>query len=225
MGTLFIVATPIGNMSDISKRAVEVLSKVDVVFAESTRTASKLYQLLGLPPKKLIQFNEHTEEKLISEILKLLVTGGDIALISESGTPLISDPGFKLVRACRNNNIKVSPIPGANAAIATISASGLPTDKFLFLGFLPKSQGKKAKLLNKIKTIRENLPIVLIIYENPNRLEKSLREIRDVLGNMDACIGLEVTKKFESFEIGKLDSVILKLKGKKIKGEVTIVIG
>ena len=174
MGSLFIVSTPIGNLGDISQRALDALSSVDVVLAEDTRKTGMLLQRLGITAKKLVSYFEANEESKTDTVIEWLTDGLDIALVSSAGTPLISDPGFKLVRKCADNNIKVIPIPGASAVLAGLVVSGLPTDKFVFLGFLPKKQGKKEKLLDKALKIG----VTVVFYESPFRILKTLELLK-----------------------------------------------
>src|SRR3990167_2769011 len=161
MGTLYIVSTPIGNLKDITLRAIEVLKKVDYVLCEDTRVTGKLLKAYEID-KRMESFNEFTEDRKTGQVILDLKKGSKIALVSDAGTPLVSDPGFKLVREAGNQGIKVESIPGATAAIAALSVSGLPPDKFLFVGYLPKKEGKRKEILKKVKAIKESLPSTVI---------------------------------------------------------------
>lgn len=222
MGTLYLVATPIGNLKDMSPRAVTTLKSVDLVLSEDTRTVGKLFKLLDItshPP--FLSYEEHNELKRIPEVVAKLKQNLNIALVSEAGTPTISDPGYKLVRECVHQKIKVSSIPGPCAAISALIVSGFPTDKFLFVGFLPKKSGQRKKLLEGLK--RVNLSKTIIAYESPHRLVKSLKDIQEVLGNLEVCVCRELTKLHEEVIRAPIDEIIEKYQGKKVKGEVVLV--
>jgi len=227
---LFIVATPIGNIKDITYRALETLDKADFILCEDTRVTGqllKIYKDKGFLKRKdkpkLISYYEENEQQRIPQVLKLLKNNAQIALVTNSGTPAISDPGFKLTRACQQNNLKVTPVPGPSALVAALSASGLPPDKFIFLGFLPKKQAKKEKILKSCLQIRTQKPfrhITFILYESPHRLEKSLNDIYKIFANTKITIASELTKKFEKIE--KHDLKTLVNSPKKIKGEIVL---
>lgn len=197
-GELFIVATPIGNLSDISKRAVEILSSVDLIAAEDTRHSGKLMQHLAIDTR-MIALHEHNEEKKRTWVLEKLNEGLSIALISDAGTPLISDPGYPLVTLCRDNDIKVTPIPGPCAITTALCAAGLPTDSFQFIGFLPvKSVAKKTKL-EEIGA----LACTQVFYESPRRVVDTVGKIGEVIGpDREIVIAKELTKSFETFKKG-----------------------
>jgi 16S rRNA (cytidine1402-2'-O)-methyltransferase len=220
MGTLFIVSTPIGNLKDISFRAVEILKSVDIVLAEDTRKTGLLLKHFEIKEKKLIIFFEANEESKINQVIELLESGQTIALVSSAGTPLISDPGFKLVRSCVEKNIKVTPIPGASAVMALLAVAGLPTDKFVYLGFLPKKPGKKEKMLLKAT----QLGMTVVFYESPFRIIKTLEMLNSFHPGMElrVVVGRELTKKFEEIIRGNPNEILEKLKGKKIKGELVV---
>lgn len=203
-GTLYIVATPIGNLEDLSPRAEKVLSSVAAVAAEDTRHSGRLLQHLGLR-KPMIALHEHNERDRVERVLKELQAGKDLALISDAGTPLISDPGYVVVREARALGIRVSPIPGPCALVAALSAAGLPTDRFLFAGFLPaKRTGRKAAL-DSLK--REQA--TLVFYESPHRILDTLADLVDVLGGgRELVLGRELTKTFETFYSGGAGAVL-----------------
>lgn len=201
---LILVSTPIGNLSDISNRAIETLNNADIIACEDTRTSAQLFTLLGIKAKKLIPYHEHNADTARPKIINLLKQGLSVALVSDAGTPLISDPGYRLVRDCRQNNIPVSTIPGANAVLSALQLSGLPSDAFLFAGFLPN---KKTARRNTLQT-HKNVAATLIFYETANRLTESLADILDILGNREIAVVREITKKFEETKTGLVQDLI-----------------
>lgn len=203
-GVLYIVATPIGNLDDLSTRAVRVLSRVDVVAAEDTRHSGRLLQHLGLS-KRMIALHDHNERDRAEGLLKELESGRSVALISDAGTPLISDPGYVLVREARNRGLQVSPIPGPCALVTALSAAGLPTDRFLFVGFLPaKRTGRRAALE---RLARETA--TLVFYESPHRILDTVADIAAVLGEgRELVLGRELTKTFETFYADTVEGVL-----------------
>ncbi|MFH0834018.1 MAG: 16S rRNA (cytidine(1402)-2'-O)-methyltransferase [Patescibacteria group bacterium] len=218
--SLFIVATPIGNLGDMTFRAVEVLKNADFVAAEDTRTAQKLFTKFDLH-SSLIAFHAHSSEREVEKILAKLQDGKSIALISEAGTPGISDPGFTLVRKATEAGIPVIPIPGACAAIAALSASGLRMDKFTFLGFLPLKKGRQ-KLIENLKNKNETT----IFYESPHRIQKTITQLTEILGkDRSVVLAREITKLHEEFFRGTLAEAVNFLAEKKPKGEFTILLG
>jgi 16S rRNA (cytidine1402-2'-O)-methyltransferase len=217
-GILYVVATPIGNLEDITLRAIRVLKEVDLIASEDTRKLKILLKRYEIE-KPTISFFEGNEEKRTQELLKLLQKGKHIALLSEAGTPTISDPGYKLVKVASENNIRIIPIPGPNAAITALSASGLPTDSFSFFGFLPPKGSKRKKRLEEIARCKGTI----IIYESPRRLLRTLEELLQYCGNRKVCLARELTKLHEEFIRGELSQVIKELKQKNLKGEITIV--
>lgn len=221
MGTLFIVATPIGNLSDISSRAIDTLKEVHVIFAEDTRRTGKLLAHLGIQTRTS-PYHEHNVEKAIPQVIKELEIG-DVALVSDSGTPLISDPGFKLVREVVHMGGRVVPIPGASAVISALVASGLPTDKFCFRGFLPKKTGKIQAEFSEISQRDETV----IYYESPYRILKTIEQVVGILGK-DRWISVarELTKVNEEIMTGTSQDIYEKLCEKPvIKGEIVLLIG
>src|SRR5262247_674905 len=176
MGTLFIVATPIGNLNDISSRALQTLRAVDVIACEDTRQTVKLLNHFGIK-KHMTSYHEFNEEQKAAELADQLAGTATIALVSDAGTPAIADPGYRLVRLCRQRGIPVVPIPGPNAAIAALAASGLPSDEFLFLGFLPSRKNARRENL----AVLANITCTLVFYEAPHRILTSLQDIQDVL--------------------------------------------
>ena len=203
MGVLYVVATPIGNMGDISARAREILAAVSVVAAEDTRHSSQFLRGLGLK-RPLLSLHEHNERARSTELVQRLRAGESVALISDAGTPLINDPGYQLLRAALAAGIVVSPIPGACAAIAALSAAGLPSDRFCFEGFLPARAAARRRRLAELAAD----PRTFVIYEAPHRIAASLADIAAACGGTRrACIAREMTKKFESFYRGSLDEL------------------
>lgn len=218
-GKLFVVATPIGNLQDISFRAVETLKKVNCIFAEDTRTSKKLINHYDIDTK-LYSYHDHSSEKEIARLLDFLKDNKDVALISDAGTPTISDPGYSLIRQCINEGIDVIPIPGASALTAAISASGLPSDAFTFIGFLPTKKGRKKKISSL-----ENLDMTIVLFESPHRLIKTLNQLKEALGERPIVVARELTKLYEEIIRGNFSSAIEFFEAKKIKGEIVIMIG
>jgi 16S rRNA (cytidine1402-2'-O)-methyltransferase len=201
-GVLYVVATPIGNLGDIGARALETLRQVTVIAAEDTRHARHLLTHFGIQAD-LIAYHEHNEDDSVPKLLARLENGQDLALVSDAGTPLISDPGFVLVRAARERGLRVVPIPGANAAICALSAAGLPSDRFLFLGFPPRTSAKCREWLAGV--IGETG--TLVFYESGKRAERTLVDLAAVFGPRRAVVARELTKHFETFLIGTLEEL------------------
>ena len=219
LGTLFVVATPIGNLSDITLRALEVLKKVPYVLSEDTRETDKLLRKYEITASQL-SYRDQNHTQIFPKIIQILNTGSDIALVSDSGTPLISDPGFKLISELIKKGYKVESIPGPSALISALTASGLPTDKFSFVGFLPKSSGQIKKILESYG----NLDSTLIIYESPFRIEKLLGYIKETLGDRQVVLANELTKIYEKFYRGSISEVLNEVTDKKLKGEFVVLI-
>ena len=217
-GTLYIVSTPIGNLSDITFRAVEVLKQVDLIACENTRRTKILLEKFGLA-KNLISYYNYNERQRAEEIIRELKSGKNVALVSDSGTPGISDPGFVLIKRAIEENITITPIPGPTAFVCALVGSGLPMDEFVFVGFLPHKKGRKTKL----KKLSEEERTV-ILYESPHRLIKTLNEILENFGDREIAVAKELTKIHEEFFRGKISEVLKKLTSDKIKGEFVIVI-
>lgn len=218
---LYIVATPLGNLGDLSDRAKEILKSVDFVISENPSYSLRLLQHIGGGAKvQQMQFADHNEQKMLPKILSELKTK-NAALISDAGTPGISDPGFRLVRAAIQEGIEVSPIPGPSAAIAALSASGLPTDKFIFLGFVPKTEIKLLRELEKTKDIEATT----VFYESPQRILKTIGFISKQWPGVNIVIARELTKIHEEFLRGTATEVLENLKSRPtIKGEITVII-
>ncbi|MBN1662185.1 MAG: 16S rRNA (cytidine(1402)-2'-O)-methyltransferase [Deltaproteobacteria bacterium] len=219
MGTLYIVATPIGNLEDITFRAVRILKDVSLIAAEDTRHTKKLLHAYGIQTPVTSLF-DHNEAAKSGYLMKKMAEGCDIAYVSDAGTPGVSDPGYILVREAVAQNIRVVPIPGASAAIAALCASGLPMDSFVFNGFLPQKPDKRrAALKNHLSELR-----TAIFYESPKRLQSALQDVSDVMGNRHVVVARELTKVFEEIIRGPVDDVMAALSGRVMKGEVTLMI-
>lgn len=227
MGKLFIIATPIGNLKDITVRAVETLKTVSFIACEDTRKTGLLLHELGINPPKLISFYEENELYRIPEIITLIEAGNSLALVSDAGTPLISDPGFKLVRECIKKNIVVESIPGPSAVLAALTSSGLPTDKFLFVGYLPQKPGKRLHFLQNLSSSLQSMNSVsieptIILYESPHRLIKTLNDINSVFGDIDIVVARELTKLHEEIRREPVSQSIEYFKIHPPKGEFTL---
>ncbi len=219
IGTLYIIATPIGNLEDITLRALRILKDVDLVAAEDTRHSRKLLTHFGIS-KPLTSYFDHNKNIKGALILDKLRNGMSVALISDAGTPCISDPGYQLVRDAVREGIDVVPIPGPCAAVSALSASGLPTDSFAFEGFLPNRVGKRREKLGRLKDESR----VLIFYEAPTRLVASLSDILEIMGDREVVLAREVTKVYEEFLRGPLSHVMESLKERQVKGEIVLIL-
>ena len=218
-GTLYIVATPIGNLEDITFRAVRILKEVDLVAAEDTRHSRKLLSHFGIS-RPLTSYFDHNKSLKGEYILERLREGQSVALISDAGTPCISDPGYQLVRDAISAGITVVPVPGPCAAVAALSAAGLPTNRFAFEGFLPNRRGKRREKLVAVAAERR----VLVFYESPNRLTDTLADILEVCGDRDAVVAREVSKLHEEFARGPVSSLILQFRERGVRGEVVLLL-
>jgi 16S rRNA (cytidine1402-2'-O)-methyltransferase len=219
-GCLYLVATPIGNLEDITLRAVRTLKEADVIACEDTRQTQKLLQHYGIR-KEMVSYHEHNELTRSPELVIELEQGARVALVSDAGTPGISDPGHRLVTLCLRHHIPVVPIPGPSALVAALGASGLPTDEFLFVGFLPPRSGARRKALAALKTE----PRTLIFYEAPHRVVETLADAADILGPRPAVIAREVTKIHEEFLRGPLPELLEAARKRAPRGEITLLIG
>jgi 16S rRNA (cytidine1402-2'-O)-methyltransferase len=219
-GTLYIVATPIGNLEDITLRALRILREVDRIACEDTRQTRKLLDRHGIS-KPLVSYHEHNEQARAEELLRELEAGSNIALVSDAGTPLIADPGYRLVAQARAQGVTVSPIPGASALVSALSASGLATDSFFFGGFLPAKKTQRRKTLEAMKSYSATL----VFYEAPHRIVEALEDIAEVLGPHRVTIGRELTKIHEEFIAGEAAELLEALeKRPPLKGEITLMI-
>jgi 16S rRNA (cytidine1402-2'-O)-methyltransferase len=216
---LYIVSTPIGNLSDITLRAIEVLFSSDIIFCEDTRVSSKLLAKHGVKvPLKV--YNDNSGEAQRSYIKDLIASGKMVSLISDAGTPLIADPGYKLVRHLKESGVNIDVVPGACAIIASLSISGLPTDRFIFAGFLPKTKERKIKIFQEFIS----LDLTMVFYETANRLLQSLEAAREILGDRDANISRELTKLYQESRYATLSELIKYYTNNPAKGEIVLCI-
>ena len=222
MGNLYIVATPIGNLQDISKRAIETLKAANAILCEDTRRTGILLKSLGIEFKKLVSYYEENEIQRIPQVISFLKEGGSIALVSDAGTPTISDPGFKLVRECIKEGIKVESIPGPSSVISALVVSGLPTDKFLFVGYPPQKPGHREKFYRSIESVSKILKQTVIMFEAPHKLLKTLEELKGIFGDMEIVIERELTKIHEELRREKISESIQHFKRIAPKGEFVI---
>lgn len=219
-GHLYVVATPIGNLADLTERARAILGAVDLVACEDTRTTGALLTRLGLR-KDLTAYHEHNETEAAERLADLLATGKSIALVSDAGTPALSDPGFRLVRACRRRNLPVVPVPGPSALTAVLSASGLPTNGFLYVGFLPPKSAARISFFDQ----HRGFAYTLALYESCHRIDKAVDEIVATLGtDRVICVAKEVTKLHEAFFVGPAGAVRDRLAKASLKGEFVLLI-
>jgi 16S rRNA (cytidine1402-2'-O)-methyltransferase len=224
MGKLYVVATPIGNLKDITLRAIEVLKNCPIIAAEDTNHTKILLKRYEIENKTIISYHKYNEEKRVKLFLDLLINKNlDIALVSDAGTPCISDPGYQIVKAARENNIDVIPIPGPSSLIAALSVSGLPLNTFYFAGFLPKSSNKRIEYLKKME---EKEIETFVIYESPKRIDELLQDILKVFPNSILCVCRELTKTFEKVYYGNIEKVIEEVNKDpyKEKGEYTVIV-
>ncbi len=218
-GTLYIVATPIGNLQDITYRAIEILKNTTFIAAEDTRKSKILLSHFNIN-KPLISYFEHNEFKRIPQILKRINSGENCALITDAGTPAISDPAYKLIRNAIDQNIIIESVPGPSSVLTALTASGLPTDRFIFEGFLPPRKNRKSRLLRL-----KNEVATLIFFENPKRLNRTLNDIHTYIGDRPAVIAREMTKIHEEYLRGTVSQLISYTEENKMKGECVILIG
>jgi len=218
--TLSICATPIGNLEDASFRLISTLKEADLIIAEDTRTTRKLLTRYGIKKKNMLSYHQHSDAGRISRIIDLLKSGKTAALVSESGMPAIQDPGYRIINECIRNNIPITVIPGPSAALSALVLSGLPTDSFLFVGFLPRTAEKRKEKITEISKI----PYTLIIYESPNRIERLLGELILGLGNRRAALAREMTKLYEQVLRGDLGYILEELRSRTVKGEIVLVV-
>lgn len=219
-GTLYLVATPIGNLADITHRALQILKDVDLIACEDTRHTRKLLQHYGITTKT-ISYHEHNEQQRAAELLDRLKQGKDIAVVSDAGTPSISDPGFRLVRVAIENEVPVVPVPGPSALISALIAAGLPTDEFFFAGFLPARSNARRTRLGELRSV----PGTLIFYEAPHRLATTLTDAFEILGERDAVVARELTKVHEEIRRGRLSELAAHYSSEEnARGEIVVLI-
>jgi len=217
---LYVVTTPIGNLGDITLRALQVLGQADLVAAEDTRHTRLLLKAHGIE-KRLVSYHEHNEGQRARELVERLVQGATVALVSNAGTPTVSDPGFRLVRAAIDHRIAVIPIPGVSAAITALSASGLPTDQFTFIGFPARKAAKRGQQLQALKSVCHTV----VFYQSPRRLTRFIEELIAIFGDRDAVLAREMTKLHEEFLRGRLSEILAALGTREtIRGECTLLV-
>ena len=219
-GCLYLVGTPIGNLEDITLRALRILKEADQIACEDTRHTQKLLTHYDIH-KPLVSYHEHNELTRAAELVMALEQGAKIALVSDAGMPLVSDPGHRLVALCLRHHIPVVPIPGPSALLASLSASGLPSEEFLFVGFLPARSGERRRALERLR-IEDR---TLILYEAPHRIAECVADALEILGDRPACLAREVTKLHEEFLRGKLSEIAASLEKRPARGEITLIIG
>lgn len=204
MGTLYVVSTPIGNLEDITLRALRILREVDMIACEDTRQTIKLLQLLKLPLKPFIRYDDQKEQSATAEIIEALENGSSVALVSDAGTPLISDPGYILVREARKRGISVVSVPGASALLTALTSSGLPADKFMFLGYPPEKKSHRIKLFTSLLSIKDLIGITFVFYCAPHKLQTTLLDMKEVCGDIEITITRELTKVHEETWSGSI---------------------
>jgi len=219
-GILYLVASPIGNLEDITFRAIRVLKEVDLIACEDTRHTQKLLNHYGIK-NKTISYHEHNERERAAQLLKMIQEGSSVAIVSDAGTPGISDPGFRLVQLASSNGVRVISIPGPTAAISALVASGIPADEFFFAGFLPaRSSARRSRLAQLV-----NVSSTLVFYEAPHRLVQSLNDMKEMLGEREAVVARELTKLHEELQRGKLSELAARFNsGSEARGEFVIIV-
>ena len=220
LGSLYLVATPIGNLEDITLRALRILREVRWIACEDTRHTAKLLHHHGIATR-LVSYHEHNERERAPELVAALERGESGALVTDAGTPLVSDPGFRLVAAAIAVGVRVVPLPGASAVLAALSASGLPCDEFLFTGFLPVRRAERRRALERLRAERRTI----VLFEAPHRLAASLADAAEILGARAAAVGRELSKIYEEFRRGTLPELAAQFSSVTIRGEITLVIG
>lgn len=218
-GTLYVVATPIGNLADVTHRALDVLTNVELIACEDTRHTRKLLQHYGISTKT-ISYHEHNEQERARQLVEMLREGKNVAVVSDAGTPSISDPGFRLVRAAIENGVAVVPVPGPSALISALIAAGLPTDEFFFGGFLPARSNARRTRLNELRSV----PGTLIFYEAPHRLAGTLKDAYEILGEREAVVARELTKLHEELRRGRLSELVEHYSREEPRGEIVLLI-
>lgn len=218
-GIIYLVPTPIGNMSDVSDRIREVLSSVDIIACEDTRHSGSFLKKLEIK-KRLVSYHDFNESERAVELVEIVKDGQSVAVITDGGSPGISDPAYRIVKIAIENDLTIIPLPGPTAFVPALTASGLPTDRFLFEGFLSNKSAARKKRLTQLL----DFPHTIILYESPYRIEKTVADIFEVLGDRQICIAREITKKFEQFIRGSVSEVKKVLTQKKLKGEIVIIV-
>lgn len=219
VGKLYLVATPIGNLEDISLRALRILKEVDAIACEDTRQTQKMLNHYGIQ-NRMVSYHEHNENARAPELIEEMKNGATIALVSDAGTPVISDPGHRLVSMCAAQGVPVIPIPGASSVVAALSASGIPAERFLFVGFLPARQGARRKALRKLAGEQG----ALVLFEAPHRVAAMLGDAAEILGAREAVVAREITKLHEEFQRGTLGELHERAQKTPPRGEITLVV-
>lgn len=219
-GTLYLVSTPIGNLEDITHRAVRLLGEVDVIACEDTRHTKKLLNHYGINTRT-VSYHEHNERERAIELLERLKRGSNVAIVTDAGTPAISDPGFRLARVAIDSGVRVVPVPGASALITALVASGLPTDEFFFGGFLPARSGARRARLSELRSIATTL----IFYEAPHRIAATLKDAQEILGEREAVVARELTKLHEEIARGRLSELVERFSSpENARGEMVLIV-
>ncbi len=218
-GCVYLVPTPIGNLGDITARALDTLRAADIIACEDTRTSGRLLRHFDIS-KKLVSYHEFNESSRARQLVDMVKQGQTIAVVTDAGSPGISDPAYRIVRASLDAGLEVQALPGPSALIPAVTASGLPTDRFFFEGFLPVKDGQRRKRLDALRSFEHTL----IFYESPHRIHKTLAAIRDVLGNRRVSLAREISKKFEEYLRGTAEDVANHIAGKTVKGELVLVV-
>ncbi|MCP4684937.1 MAG: 16S rRNA (cytidine(1402)-2'-O)-methyltransferase [bacterium] len=218
-GKIYLVPTPIGNMGDITNRAVEVLEEVAAVACEDTRVTGSLLKKLGLK-KKLISYHDFNEAERAAQLAQMVAEGQSVAVATDAGSPGISDPAYRIVRAAIELDLEIVALPGPCAIVPAVTASGLPTDRFFFEGFLSNKSAARKRRLQQL----ESLEHTLVFYESPHRVQKALADMQEVLGDRQACLAREISKKFEQYIRGNISAIIEQIRDRKVKGEIVLVV-
>jgi len=218
-GKLYLVPTPIGNLGDITKRALEILESSELIACEDTRLSGRLLSHFGIK-NSLISYHDFNEEKQVPKLLEVILSGGDVSVITDAGSPGLSDPAYRIIRAAIDNDIIISPLPGPNALIPALTGSGLPLDRFFFEGFLPNKSAARKNRLEKLKELKHTL----VFYESPHRINKTVSDALEVLGDRPACIAREISKMFEEYIRGTLSEILDSISSRKLKGEIVFII-
>jgi 16S rRNA (cytidine1402-2'-O)-methyltransferase len=218
-GRLYLIPTPIGNLSDITQRARDVLAEVDLVACEDTRTSGRLLSHFGIK-KRLISYHDFNERSRAADLLEALQSGSSVGVVTDAGSPGISDPAYRVVRAAIDAGVEVIALPGPTSLVPALAASGLPTDRFFFEGFLPV---KSAARRRRLETLAE-FPHTLVMFESPHRIAKSLADMLTVLGERRACLAREISKKFEEYRRGTLAELVESVAQRNVKGEIVVVV-
>jgi 16S rRNA (cytidine1402-2'-O)-methyltransferase len=218
-GILYIVATPIGNLADMSERAIETLKKVDLIASEDTRTSRNLLSRFNITTAQT-SYHDHNEKSKAPGIIDAILAGKSVAVISDAGTPLISDPGYTLINMAIAEGIEIVPVPGPSAILAALVSSGFPTDRFCFEGYPPRTEGKRKRFFERLADECRTI----VFFESPHRIKKSLKVMLDIYGDREIYVGRELTKKFEEKWRGAISVILEDIEGRTIKGEITVVV-